>query len=434
VPSRDRNTTVRNHGRRVAVALSAGLLAAACTSTAATTTTNAATTQRPIATTVAPQVSPPITAAPIVDVVDPWEVDVVHVNDYVGANMRLGVEEIVSATSLIAARIDWIGEPGSGRWCCENPPLQITGVEILGGALSETFDGTVLGIDYQSLDTNLEIGDRVTILVSADNIALLLFDSDGGLAHPTPQHQSDAISAMRVREAASSGGWDPLEYSPLRAITDIWGRYHTDWWGSVAQRVDLAVSGVPGYRVVCSAADLEGSAAVPSYPPSVENLPSTVARTRHEIIVAATACDYDKILTLTAFVDGDDTDLFWWSGGSTPEIFIEADRRFGALRQLVMALTNTAYAEEEVNAEDGSGEYVDQTFYVWPSAAVLVGEANARQSTVETLGEEEAERVAVLNQMTIEELDESMGVFPGYALFRTAIDAAGRWRFALSGD
>jgi hypothetical protein len=229
-------------------------------------------------------------------------------------------------------------------------------------------------------------------------------------------------------------GYVVVAHQDRHAITDIWGRYHTEWWGSVAQRVDLALSGVPGYPVVCSAADLEGSTAAPSYPPSSENLPSTVTRTQREIIAAATACDYDEILTLTAFVDGDDTDLFWWSGGSTPEVFIEADRRFGALRQLVMALTNTAYADEEVNAENGSGEYADQTFYVWPSAAVLVGEANARQSTVETLGEEEAERVAVLNQMTVEELDESMGVFPGYALFRTAIDAAGRWRFALSGD
>jgi hypothetical protein len=369
-----------------------------------------------------------------VDTVDPWEVDVVHVNDYIGADMRLGVEEIVSATALITARIDWIGMPGSGRWCCENPPLEITGVEILGGDFPEDADVTILGIDYQSLHTNLEIGDRVTILMSEDQVAMLVFDGDGGLVHPAPQHQSDAISAMRVREAASAGGWDPLDYSPLRAITDIWSRYHTDWWGSVDQRVDLALSGVPGYPVVCSAADLGGPSAVASYPPSSEGLPSTVARTRDEVIAAATACDYAEILTLTAFVDGDDTDLFWWSGGSTPETFIEADRRFGAMRELVMALTNTAYAATEVNAENSSGEYVDQTFYVWPSAAVVIDENNSGSPTSQILGEEEAARVGLLNEMTVEELEESVSRFPGYALFRTAIDFAGRWRFALSGD
>jgi len=77
---------------------------------------------------------------------------------------------------------------------------------------------------------------------------------------------------------------------------------------------------------------------------------------------------------------------------------------------------------------------VDQTFYMWPSAAVLIGEKNAAASTADTLGEEESARVAALNQMTVAELDEAMKVSPGYALFRTAIDAAGRWRFALSGD
>jgi hypothetical protein len=267
-----------------------------------------------------------------------------------------------------------------------------------------------------------------------DGVALFVFGSDGGLAHPAPQHQADAIAVMRVREAQSAGGWDPLDYSPLRAVSDIWTRYHTDWWGSLDQRAALALSGVPAFPVVCSAADLDRLITASPYPPSNEGLPSTVDRMRNEIVAAATSCDYDEILSLTAFVDGDDTDLFWWSGGSTPEVFVEADRRFGALRQLVFALTNTAYASDEVNAENSSGEYVDQTFYVWPSAAVLISAENAAQSTVQTLGEEEATRVAALNQMTVEELDESMRMFPGYALFRTAIDTVGRWRFALSGD
>ncbi|MEN8239871.1 MAG: hypothetical protein ABFR53_11810, partial [Actinomycetota bacterium] len=277
------------------------------------------------------------------------------------------------------------------------------------------------------------IGDRVTMLMRGQT-ALFVFGRDDGLVHPAPQHQADAIAAMRVREAQSAGGWDPIEYSPLRAVSDVWGRYHSDWWGSVDQRVALALSGVPGYPVVCSAGDLGPVLRGIDYPPSHEGLPSTVATANDEIVDAATACDYDEILTLTAFVDGDDTDLFWWSGGSTSDVFIEADRRFGALRELVIALTNTTYEAIEVNAENSAGDYVDQTFYVWPSAFVLVGEENAATPTSETLGEEEAARVAALNRMTVEQLDESMSVFPGYALFRTAIDSAGRWRFALSGD
>lgn len=356
------------------------------------------------------------------------------VNDYVGAEMEFGVEEIVTAVAMIEATVDWIGEPGSGRWCCETPPLEVSDITILGGEFPPDSDGKLNGIDYQSLDTGLEVGDRVTMLMRDERVALFVFGSDDGLAHSAPQHQADAISAMRVREAESAGGWDPIDYSPLRAVTDIWGRYHTDWWGPVDQRVALAVSGVPGYRVVCSAADLSRVVDNSDYLPSYEGLPFSVVLARDEIVDAATSCDYDQILSLTAFVDGDDTDLFWWSGGSTPETFIEADRRFGAMRQLTLALTNTAYVSEDVNAVNSSGDTVDQTFFVWPSAAVLIDKGNATTPAAQTLGEEEAMRVAALNQMTLEELDEFMQVLPGYGLFRTAIDTAGRWRFALSGD
>jgi hypothetical protein len=65
---------------------------------------------------------------------------------------------------------------------------------------------------------------------------------------------------------------------------------------------------------------------------------------------------------------------------------------------------------------------------------VVIDENNSETPTSQILGEEEAARVGLLNEMTVEELDESISRFPGYALFRTAIDFAGRWRFALSGD
>ena len=424
-------------GRWITVAAVLTLVATACTSTTepSTSPTPPATTV-PVVTTIEtrPTEPPGATTTIVAETDDPWAINVVPVNDYVGADMEVGVEEIIVATAMIEATIDWIGEPGSGRWCCENPPLLVSDITVLGGDFPQDHNGELHGVDYQSLDAHLEIGDRVTMLTGDDGIVRFIFGDDGGLSHPAPQHQADAILALRAREAQSAGGWDPLDYSPLRAATDIWRRYHTDWWGSVDQRVALAVSGMPGYPVVCSAADLGPLLRNADYLPSHEGLPSTVATARDEIVDAATACDYDRILTLTTFVTGDDTDLFWWSGGSTSAVLVEADRRFGALRQLVLALTNTAYAPTEVNAENSAGDHVDQTFYVWPSAAVVINTANAAVPVSQTLGEEEAQRVAALNRMTVEQLDDSITQFPGYALFRTAIDAAGRWRFALSGD
>jgi len=416
------------------VVVTMALVTSACNSDTDTTSTLPQATQTTATPTTTPATPPAKVTSTTEHQQDPWTITVVPVNEYDGADMELGVEEIVTASAMIEATIDWIGEPGSGRWCCENPPLKVSDITVLDGEFPLDSDGALNGIDYQSLDAGLDIGDRVTMLMRDDTVVLFVFGSDDGLAHPAPQHQADAISAMRVREAQSGGGWDPLDYSPLRAVTDVWGRYHTNWWGSVDQRVALAVSGVPGYPVTCSAADLVPVRQNADYPPSHEGLPATVARARDEIVNAATMCDYDEVLTLTTFVDGDDTDLFWWSGGSASGVFVEADRRFGALRQLVLALTNTTYASEEINAENSSGEYVEQTFYIWPSAAVLINEANATTSASETLGEEEAMRVASLGAMTVETLDESIAQFPGYALFRTAIDAAGRWRFALSGD
>jgi hypothetical protein len=362
--------------------------------------------------------------------VDPWAARVVSVNDYAGVDMEFGVEEMVSATAMIAATIETIGEPGTGRWCCESPPLQVTDIEILGGSFPEDSDGTLSGIDYQALDGNLAPGDRVTMLIRDDTVAFLIFDMDGALVHPVPQHQADAIEAMRVREASSAGGWDPLDYSPLRAVTDIWSRYHSQWWGSVDQRVALAVSGVPGYRVTCSAADLGPLLRTTDYAPASEGLPSIVNTSRLEIVTAATSCDYDEILTLTAFVDGDDTDLFWWRG-PTAETLIEADRRFGALRELTLALTNTTFGKETVSAPNSSGELIDQAFYIWPSAFLLL---DGRAPAVQVLGEDEASRVAALSDISVAELDHLVAEVGGYALFRTAIDAAGNWRLAISGD
>jgi hypothetical protein len=417
--------------------LAVGLIAAGCSSTSDTTTTPPATTAASTTTPDTPPDTPPDRAARTTtttpEVEDPWEVSVVPVADYDGTDMEFGIEEIVTADAMIEATVVWVGEPGSGRWCCENPPLEVSDITVLGGDFPADSEGKLNGIDYQSLDLGLDIGDRVTMLMQGDT-ALFVFGSDEGLAHPAPQNQADAIAAMRIREARSTGGWDPRDYSPQRAVTDVWSRYSDSWWGSTSQRVALTVSGVEGYPITCSAADLDRSLLIPDYPPSYEGLPSTVANAVNEIVDAATACDYDQVLTLTTFVNGDDTDLFWWSGGSTSEVFIEADRRFGAMRQIVYALTNTTYAPTEVNAENSAGDHVDQMFYVWPSAAVLIDKTNAATPTSQTLGADEAQRVAFLNRMTVEELDEALQILRGYALFRTAIDAAGRWRFALLGD
>ncbi len=414
------------------------MVAAACSSTADTTTTLAPppTTTTTVAATTTTQAAPPTTATTTTQPrQDPWTIDAVTVNAYIGADMESGIEEILSGAAMIEATIVSIGDPDTGRWCCANPPFQVRDIEVLGGNFTDDTEGWLKGIEYQSLDRNLFPGDRVTIVMRDPEVAAFVFTRDGGLAHPAPQHQVDAIDAMRVREAQSAGGWDPVDYTPLRAVTDIWDRYHTAWWGSMDQRVALAVSGVPGYPVTCSAADLGQVPGAPEYPPASEGLPFRVAIARDEIVAASTVCDYNAILALPAFVDGDDTDLFWWSGEPAVDVFVEADRRFGAIRELVLALTNTAVASETVNAPDDSGASVDQTFYVWPSAAVILNEPSASGVPAsELLGIEEAARVAALAGISTEALDKVVSAFDGYALFRPAIDEAGNWRFALTGD
>lgn len=427
--------------RRLIVVVAIALAAGACNQAAETPT-------RPPPTTQTSEVPKPTVAATTSTTLpratrttttqqqaDPWAIDVVPVNDYAGVDMTFGIEEIIRSDAWIEATILSIGDPDTGRWCCDNPPLQVENVIVIGGEFTDDSDGWLNGIDYQRLDTRLEVGDRVSMLLRDGQTAVFVFGRDEGLAHPAPEHQAEAIDAMRIREASSAGGLDPIEYSPLRAVTDIWRRYHTDWWGSMNQRVALAVSGVPGYPLTCSAADLGRLLSNKEYAPASANLPPAVLRTRNELVAATTTCNHDDILALTKPTEGDDTDAFWWSAGSSTDTLIEADRRFGSWRELTLALTNTTVYKDTTD-NDASGGASDSTYYVWPSAFVVLSEDYeypiAPMSTA--LGEEEAARVAALNATTVEYLDETIQDFGGYAWFRTAIDATGRWRYALSGD
>ena len=222
---------------------------------------------------------------------DPWEIDVVSVSAYRDAGLDLGIEEIIGSAALIEATVVSIGDPETGRWCCGNPPFQVDKIEVLGGEFTDDFGGWLNGAQYQSLDRTLNPGDRITILLRDGQNVVFVFAKDEGLAHPATAHHREAIDAMRVREAASAGGWQPIDYSPLRAVRDVWERYHTDWWGSMDQRVALALSGVPEYPVICSAADLGAVTGDTDYPPASAGLPIAVSRTRESVVAAASACD-----------------------------------------------------------------------------------------------------------------------------------------------
>ncbi len=49
---------------------------------------------------------------------DPWEIDVVPVNDYEGVDMTFAIEEIIRNDAWIEATIVSIGDPETERWCC----------------------------------------------------------------------------------------------------------------------------------------------------------------------------------------------------------------------------------------------------------------------------------------------------------------------------
>ncbi len=426
---------------RIAAFLSVAMAAVACggpiPAGSSIPTTSATSTIRTTTTTTTVAVSTTLPPS------DRWRIEIVDWEDDFD-DVDRSLAWLLDADAVIEATIVSLGA-ADGRWCCENPPIEVTDLTVVGGEPPRD-DGRLNGVSFQSLDRSLEPGDRVTLLVQ-HGVALVVFTEDGSVAHPVPPSIARAIDAAVYRYAASSGR-DPSEVrrevSPLEVLGGIWEQYHDDWWGMPEQRAALALSGFEGRPVTCSAADLAGLlGAWPSYPPAGRDLPSAVLATRAAIIEAATGCDYERIIELAGYRASTeeqpvDVDVFWWNAMRDLDVFVQGDLTVGYLREVVLALTQTA-----VGAGVGSfldpetGEHVETTAYVWPAAAVLdlSDPAGDPRSFVELVGdEEELARIASLNDTTVENLVGAVEDFGGYAWFRTGIAEGGRWLFALSGD
>jgi len=168
------------------------------------------------------------------------------------------------------------------------------------------------------------------------------------------------------------------------------------------------------------------------YPPADDGLPVAVADTRERLITAAVSCDVDTVLELTGEPQSTAEepayrDEFWWSATISPAHFVENDRVYGALRELVWALAWTRYGVESLEQEDGS---IGIT-YRWPEDYGWLG-------TGKTFGDivpfDDLSRMDALNRMEVGDLVDAVGDFGAHALFRTGIDDDGQWLFALSGD
>ncbi|HHC07734.1 MAG TPA: hypothetical protein ENK55_03350 [Actinobacteria bacterium] len=403
-----------------------------------TSTTTSTTTTVPASSTTVP--APPTTVGDAAE--DPWGIEIVDwEDDFFGVDDALA--SLLAADAVVAGTVVTLGD-ADGRWCCENPPLDLTDVEVVVGDLAVA-DGRFNGISFQHLVGRVAPGDRITLLTRS-GVAALVFTDDGSLAHPVPPSFAAAIEAAAHRYAAAFG-WDPdelrREHSVLEVFGAVWERYHDDWWGSPEQRAALVLSGFEGRPVTCSAADLGALlASWPPYPPAGRDLPPAVAATREALVDAATSCDYERIIELAGYrapteEDPVDVDAFWWNAMRDRDEFVEGDLTVGYLRELVLALTQTSVGIEVGPLPDPeTGEYVETTLYVWPAAFILelVDEDGELRSFAELVDGGELARIAAVNGTTVERLVAAVEEFGGYAWFRTGIAEDGRWRFALSGD
>ncbi|MEN8234252.1 MAG: hypothetical protein ABFR89_04950 [Actinomycetota bacterium] len=423
-------------GRFTTLVVGLVLLAAACAPGVEPTSTveaSSTTIELPVASTQPPASTTTSTSATTTTTLpeDPWEIETVDVEDWEGGEVPDAVAQILRADSLVEATIETLGnQQEGGRWCCENPPFTVTDVRVIEGSYGRR--GTDLnGVEYQDLRKYIEPGDRVTLLLNS-GIAYFVFDEDGGLVHPVPPHEAEAINILREREATWFGYGDGTEMSPLAAVQAVWSRYRDDWWGSIEQRTALALSGVSGYPDTCSAADMAPVLEMYPHPPSSDGLPDAVADTRVQLIEAATACDFESIIALTGEPQSTEEepayrDEFWWSATNSPEYFVENDRVYGALRKLAFALSLVGYGVTSLEQADGSTE----TYYSWPKD---YGEVEEGETFADLAPFDELSRIAALNRMDVDDLVGYANEFGAYALFRTGIRDDGQWLYALSGD
>lgn len=140
-------------------------------------------------------------------------------------------------------------------------------------------------------------------------------------------------------------------------------------------------------------------------------LPEPVAATRMALFEAAMSCDFDGI---GAVSDSGDRPVETSHGGSGPEFIWEREAEgIPSMRTLVEHL-NLSFA-----ASEGS--------YVWPSAMVDLTSPYGE-------GLSGDDYTALLEQYTVEDLEEMFEFFDGFVGYRIVIAADGQWRLFIAGD
>lgn len=341
------------------------------------------------------------------------------------------IEEILTADAFIAGTIETMGDPDENyKWCCENPPLTFTDIEVLesiGGEFDET---SFRGFSYQDLPAHVQPGDRVHMLLIGDTV-LYMFGKDENIAHPVTVDQAAAVDLLREKEGAPLGWTASNPLSPEKAIRWTWSRYTDPWWGSAEHRLALALSGIEGHPTVCSAADMVQLAEDDGSVGATDELPPEVAATRKALLDASINCDFETLYQLGG---GDEAALtsnspYSFAGIYSVDDIAFLDTLYGLGRQLVIALTMLPSSVYQY----GGGDNADDdpyTAFAWPpDLGIRDGQP------VENLWDDElASIVAYLNNVSTSDFMGSPKDNGSYALFRVHILDDGTLLTALAGD
>jgi hypothetical protein len=329
----------------------------------------------------------------------PEAIAVVESEDY-GPDYTIteAIDDIAGADGIIEATVV------KAERCCENPPLQVTDIDVLAATESFTPRGDLHAQGDQNLAGLVAPGDRITLLLWNGTVQLA-FHPGGSLLHPVPQATADALELMMSREAADT---------PLQAVIGVWRRYDAQLLHGTGSLGGIYLQGEPGFEAApCSAADLG------EVPLEEMELPAPVAATRANLVEAAAACDFAALIAMT----GSDlpTDEFW--EGATGSVHdLRVLDRDGALLQLVGVLAAT----EPERVESPDRESTPPAYYVWP--------AGAETADWRELSDPDLSLLSLLNEMTVPEFTAAWDRFGGYGLFRVGIAVDGTWLFARSGD
>lgn len=285
------------------------------------------------------------------------------------------VERAAGCTS--ARLVDVAGEP-IGNWACDAGVSDLEIADDQSGVVALAQDG---GITFFDLDDH---SNNISVTVG-DAPLTALNDFNG---------TSAAVSTPDGFKLVNAGGSvvDIEAGAGLQSVTQL------TVTGNIPETAFLGGVREPGER--CSAEGLALRAQ------AQDGLPGPVAFIRTEIVEAATVCDYDRMVELTApgFIHS-------FGGGTSPlRTWVQAEQsRQDVLAQIVSVL-DTPYTTS--SADDGT------TLYVWPGAF----QDNPSEADWEAL-------VPIFNE---EEVDLFRA--NGYTGMRVIIQDDGDWITAVAGD